>query len=387
MQGKQRNAAGLFLLVFAFCLALSTSAAFAEGQDAPELTAKSAVLMDENGVVLFEKNSHEKLPPASVTKAMTILLAVEAVEAGKVRLDDPVVASENAWRQGGSQIWLKSGETMTYRELLTALAVVSANDAAVAIMEHLYGSEAAAVAAMNERAAALGLNDTHFANVNGLPTPNHYLSAHDTARIVQEAVRHPLYMEVCGIKEYWLRGGKSWLVNTNKLLWWYEGADGLKTGWTEEAKYCFAGTAKRDGLRLISVVFAAPQPRSHLKESMKLLDWGFARFKALPVVKAGERVAELRVRRGKAERIALVAASDLQVLLRKDEADDALERQISLEEFAEAPLAAGQTCGRFVVWQGGEMRGAVDLVAAQDVEAAGFFDTLRAVFTKFFTVA
>lgn len=387
MQRKQRTVAGIFLLVLAFCLTAPSPAVLAERQDAPELKAKSAVLMDENGVVLFEKNSHEKLPPASVTKAMTILLAVEAAEAGKVGLDDPVVASENAWRQGGSQIWLKSGETMTYRELLTALAVVSANDAAVAIMEHLYGSEAAAVEAMNERAAALGLRDTHFANVNGLPTPNHYLSAHDTARIVMEAVRHPLYMEVCGIKEYWLRGGKNWLVNTNKLLWWYEGADGLKTGWTEEAKYCFAGTAKRDGLRLISVVFAAPEPRSHLKESMKLLDWGFAHFKALPVVKAGERVAELRVRRGKAERVPLVAAGDLQVLVRKNESADALERQISLEDFAEAPLAAGQTCGRLVVWQSGELRGSVDLVAAQAVEAAGFFDTLRAAFVKFFSVA
>lgn len=386
MQRKKGNAAGIFLLACAFCCTICLPQALAAQEAAPELEARSAVLMDENGVILFEKNSHEKLPPASVTKAMTILLAVEAVEAGKVSLEDPVVASENAWRQGGSQIWLKSGETMTYREMLTALAVVSANDAAVAIMEHLYGSEAAAVEAMNARAASLGLQDTHFANVNGLPAENHYLSAHDTARIVQEAVRHPLYMEVCSIKEYWLRGGKNWLVNTNKLLWWYEGADGLKTGWTEAAKYCFAGTAKRDGLRLISVVLAAPQPRSHLRESMKLLDWGFARYKASPVVAAGERVAEIRVRRGKRDQLPLVAAGDLQVLARKDGAGGEIERQITLEPFAEAPVAAGQVCGRLVVWQAGKACGSVDLIAAQAVEEAGFFDTLRTVFTKFFAV-
>lgn len=282
-----------------------------------ETSAVSAVLMDENGTLLYEKDAHKRLPPASVTKIMTLLLAVEAIEQGRINIADDVYASENAWRQGGSQIWLEPGEKMTVKEMLTAIAVVSANDAAVALMEHIYGSEIAAVEAMNKRAETLGLADTHFSNVNGLPAPNHYMSAYDTALIAKEAVTHPLYMDMCGIKETWLRNGKNWLVNTNKLLWWYKGGDGLKTGWTEEAKYCFVGTAKRDGLRLISSVFATPEPRSHLRESMKLLDWGFANFVAVPIVNQGTVVERIKVNKGVEAEVQLLASQDLNLIIGK----------------------------------------------------------------------
>ncbi|MPM71301.1 D-alanyl-D-alanine carboxypeptidase DacF [bioreactor metagenome] len=348
-------------------------------------TAESAVLMDENGTILFEKDSHKRLPPASVTKSMTLLLAVEAVEQGKIKLTDEVSVTEKSWRQGGSQIWLEPGETMNVHELMIAVAVVSANDAAVAIMEHIYGSEQEAVEAMNKRAQELGLNDTHFNNVNGLPTTDHYMSAYDTALIVKEAVRHPFYLELCSIKEYWLRDGKNWLVNTNKLLWWYKGADGLKTGWTEEAKYCFAGTAKRDGLRLISVVFATPEPRSHLRESMRLMDWGFANFTAIPIVDQGEIVERLKVNRGVDKEVQLIAATELNLILPKGHNKN-LQKKIVAESSVSAPVTQGQKYGEMIVVKDGKEIGKVDLVAENSVEKAGFIRIFQDMFTNLFTL-
>ena len=376
----------IFLLVFS---SICPSALAAENKKPAsgelETAAQSAILMDGNGTILYERNSHKRLPPASVTKSMTLLLAVEAVEQGKVSLTDVVSVTENSWRQGGSQIWLEPGEQMTLHEMLIAVAVVSANDAAVAVMEHIYGSEQGAVDAMNQRAASLGLMDTHFANVNGLPASEHYMSAYDTALIAKEAVKHPLYMELCSIKEYWLRGGKNWLVNTNKLLWWYKGADGLKTGWTQEAQYCFAGTAKRDGLRLISVVFATPEPRSHLRESMKLLDWGFANYSAMPIVEAGVVVERLAVTKGMETEIQLIAAQELTLLLSKGQNKN-LQKKVVAEEVVAAPIQQGQKYGELIVIQDGKEIGKVDLIAQKSIEKASLFKTLKNMFSNLFTL-
>lgn len=349
-------------------------------------TAQSAVLMDGNGTILYEKNSHTRLPPASVTKSMTLLLAVEAVEQGNVKLTDPVSITENSWHQGGSQIWLEPGEKMDLHELLIAVAVVSANDAAVAVMEHIYGSELAAVEAMNQRAKSLGMVDTHFSNVNGLPVLDHYMSAYDTALIAKEAVKHPLYMELCGIKEYWLRDGKNWLVNTNKLLWWYRGADGLKTGWTQEAQYCFVGTAKRDGLRLISVVFATPEPRSHLRESMKLFDWGFANFTALPIVEAGAAVERVVVNKGMEKEMQLVAAQELSLVLGKGQNKN-LEKKVIIDQSITAPITQGEKYGELIVLKDGKELGKVDLVAEKNMEKANLLHIFRNMVTNLFTIA
>jgi len=351
-----------------------------------ETSAISAVLMDENGALLFAKDPHKQLPPASITKAMTLLLAVEAVEQGRASLEDLVSTSGHAWRQGGSQIWLEPGETMTLRQLMTAVAVVSANDAAVAVMEHIYGSETSAAEAMNHRASELGLCDSHFVNVNGLPAQGHVMSAYDTALIVREAVRHPLYMELCGTKEHWLRNGKNWLVNTNKLLWWYKGADGLKTGWTEEAKYCFAGTAKRDGLRLISVVFATPEPRSHFRESMKIMDWGFARFTAVPVADNGTIIEWLNVTRGVEKEVPLVTKDNLLLVLPKGE-EKKLQKKVIAERTVTAPIAQGEKYGELLVYKNGEEVGRVDLVAERDVPKAGFMLILRSMLANLLTIS
>ena len=351
-----------------------------------ETTAQSIVLMDGNGTILYEKNSHKRLPPASVTKSMTLLLAVEAIEQGRIKLTDVVSVSENSWRQGGSQIWLEPGEQMNLHDMLIAVAVVSANDAAVAVMEHIYGTEQGAVEAMNQRAQSLGLVDTHFANVNGLPAPEHYMSAYDTALIAKEAVKHPFYMELCGIKEYWLRGGKNWLVNTNKLLWWYKGADGLKTGWTQEAQYCFAGTAKRDGLRLISVVFATPEPRSHLRESMKLFDWGFANFSAQSIVGAGEVIERVVVNKGMENEVQLVAAQDLNLLLSKGQSKK-IEKKIVADPQVNAPIHQGEKYGELLILRDGKEIGKVDLLAEKNIEKASLLRSLQNIVTNLFTIS
>jgi D-alanyl-D-alanine carboxypeptidase (penicillin-binding protein 5/6) len=378
----------LLFFVLGVATALSAPATTAKLQSGAQLetSAVSAVLMDENGTVLFQKDPHKRLPPASVTKIMTLLLAVEAVEQGRINLADEVFASENAWRQGGSQIWLEPGEKMTVKDMLSAVAVVSANDAAVALMEHIYGSEQAAVEAMNNRAETLGLANTHFNNVNGLPTTDHYMSAYDAALIGREAVTHPLYMDMCGIKEAWLRDGKNWLVNTNKLLWWYKGGDGLKTGWTEEAKYCFVGTAKRDGLRLISAVFATPEPRSHLRESMKVLDWGFANFSAVPIVTQGTIVERLKVNKGVDKELQLVAAQDLNLIIGKGQNKN-LQKKIIADSAVNAPVAEGQKCGELVVLKDGKEVGKVDLLAEKSVEKAGLLRIFQNMITNMFNLS
>ncbi len=389
---RQRPAVILLLLLFGLAvligpgMAIAAPAPKAPARTQLETTAVSAVLMDGNGNILYEKEPHKQLPPASVTKVMTLLLGIEAVEQGRLKLTDPIYTSENAWRQGGSQIWLEPGETMTAKDILTAVAVVSANDAAVALMEHIYGSEQAAVDAMNRRAEELGLKNTCFVNVNGLPAPGHYMSAYDTALIAREAIKHPLYMELCGIKESWLRDGKNWLVNTNKLLWWYKGGDGLKTGWTEEAKYCFVGTAKRDDLRLIAVVFATPEPRSHLRESMKLMDWGFANYVAVPIVDKGTVVERLRVTKGTEREIALVASEELTLILPKGQ-QKSLQKRVATDGSVKAPLAAGQKCGELIVVKDGKEIGKVDLIAEKPVARAGFFRVMQDMFGNLFNLA
>ena len=377
------------LLLFTFVVTSVVGAPIASTKTASNVqlqtTAASAVLMDENGTVLFEKEAHKRLPPASVTKIMTLLLAVEAIEQERIHLTDEIYASETAWRQGGSQIWLEPGEKMTVKDMLSAVAIVSANDAAVALMEHIYGNEQSAVEAMNKRSETLGLTNTHFNNVNGLPTSDHYMSAYDAALIAKEAIKHPLYMEMCGIKEAWLRDGKNWLVNTNKLLWWYKGGDGLKTGWTEEAKYCFVGTAKRDSLRLISVVFATPEPRSHLRESMKLLDWGFANFAAVPIVNQGTVVERLKVNKGIEKEIQLVACQDLNLIVPKGQNKN-LQKKIVADSSVSAPIVQGQKCGELIVLKDGKEIGKIDLLAEKSIPKAGLIQIFQTMLTNMFTI-
>lgn len=350
-----------------------------------ETTAQSAVLMDTNGNILFAKDAHHALPPASVTKVMTLLLAIEALEKGQVKLEDPVTTSEYAHSMGGSQIWLEVGETLTYGEMLKAVAIASANDAAMTIAEYIGGTEQGFVDMMNKKAGEIGCTDTHFVNPTGLPAPGHVMSAYDTALIVKYAARYASYMELVSTKEHWLRDGKTWLLNTNKLLWWYRGADGFKTGWTQEAQYCFAGTAMRDNLRLIAVVFATPEPRSHLREAIKLLDYGFNTYIGYPAVQKGEVVNKQRIARGIEKEVEIVAADALVLTLPKGKTKSIEKSFLPLEQKITAPIPQGYKVGEIVVMKDGAELGRVDAVTARAVQKAGFIrifqDTLSELFT------
>ncbi|RKO66814.1 D-alanyl-D-alanine carboxypeptidase family protein [Desulfofundulus salinus] len=347
-----------------------------------DTTAESAVLMeDHTGKVLWAKNPDKELPMASVTKIMTLLLAVEAVEQGKVSLKDRVVASENAWEMGGSQIYLEPGEEFSFEEMLIAVAVGSANDASVAVAEHILGSEEAFVEAMNQRAKQLGLKHTHFVNCTGLPAEGHYTSAYDMAVILRECLKYPLFRRISSIYEYDLRGGKFKLWNTNKLLKWYEGVDAGKTGWTNEAKYCLASSAERDGLRLIVVVLGTPEPKSHFRESIKLYKYGFARYKAVNIFPAGAKVKSLPVSKGVVNKLDVVTKDRVTVVAPKGE-DRGFTTHLELPSHVTAPVTRRQQLGYCVVKKDGQEVLRVPLVARYEVKKASLLQQIKKVFTR-----
>ena len=334
---------------------------------AVQTTAESAVLMEVGtGEILFEKNADKELPPASVTKVMTLLVALEAVENGKVKLTDTVAASENASKMGGSQIYLEQGEEMDLKTMLISIAVGSANDACVAVAEHIAGSHEVYVEMMNDKAAELGLKHTKFINSYGLPAEGHYTSARDLAVLTREAIKYPLFNELTTIKKHDLRGGEFVLLNTNKLLWWYRGAEGGKTGWTSEAKYCLASTARRDNLRLIAVVMASPEPRSHFRESMKLYNYGFAQYEYVPVAKEGQVLGQVRVLKGTVDNITVAPRVDVSTVIQKGHKKD-VTHKVNLVSTVTAPVANGQTIGDIKVYEGKEEVLKVDLVATREI--------------------
>lgn len=355
-----------------------------------EITALNAVLMDgRSGEVLFEKDPHQPRPPASMTKIMTLLLAFEAIAAGRASLRDQVVITNSIERLGpepGTWVWLEPGEKWSLEELLIAIAVASANDACIAVAEHIAGTEAAFVEMMNQRAQELGMKNTHFANPHGLPAEDHFMSAYDTALLSREAIKHPKLLELTSIYEYprfRSEPRRLDLWNTNKLLVWYDGVDGLKTGWTEEADYCLAATAERDGLRLISVVMGCPVAYTHFSESIKLLQYGFANYTSEQVVAQRQVLEVLPVLRGREQEIELVAAADLHVTLPKGEKD--FKTKIELDDKAlTAPVASGTKCGEIQVWREGEILARVDLVTARSIEKGNPFLTSWHLLRKWF---
>ncbi|NQS74874.1 MAG: D-alanyl-D-alanine carboxypeptidase [Peptococcaceae bacterium] len=342
-----------------------------------ETTADAAVLLEpKKDIIIYEKEKDKQLPMASVTKLMTLLLATDAVEKGDFKLTDQVVTSENAWEMGGSQIYLEPEEEMSLWDMLTAIGLQSANDASVAVAEHIAGTEEAFIEAMNERARSLGLKNTNFVNCHGLTADNHYTSAHDMAVILKEGLKNPLFRKITAMQEYDLRGGAFKLWNTNKLLWWYEGADAGKTGWTEAAKYCLASSAERDGLRLICVVLGTEQVRSHFSESMKILDYGFARYKSVNFAEQGAVVGQLKVSKGQAEHVDILAADRVSVVVPKGE-EKGFETNMELPDNISAPVQKGQELGKYVVTKGGQEELRVKLVAGADIPKASLGQQIR----------
>ena len=343
-----------------------------------DVPCAAAVLIDEDsGTVLYEKNADERRPVASITKVMTLLLTFEALQAGKIALGDIVPVSEHAYHMGGSQIWLEPGEQLTLQEMLKAICISSANDAAVAVAEFVAGSEPAFVDAMNARAAALGMTATHFANACGLDEEGHLSSARDVAVMSREMLlHHPEVREYCTVWMDTLRGGRTQLVNTNKLLKSYPGITGLKTGTTGKAGVCITASAERDGLRLIAVVLGASSGKERFEAAKTLLDYGFAHYDSAEVTLPDDAPEELRVKRGTAETTTLDYAAPERLLVPKGEGRD-LQTKILLPDTLPAPVRQGSPVGSWQLLRGETVLQELPICAAQDVQALSFGYCLR----------
>lgn len=374
------------ILILIVCISLGAPArslgAAPEGVPPPRVDSPSAVVMDAiSGEVLLEKEAGVKRNPASVTKIMTLVLTLEDVAAGKVRLTDDVTCSENAWEMGGTEVWAEPGETMPLDQWVRAVAVASANDGAVVLAEFIGGTEETFVARMNSRAKELGMTGTTFMNPHGLDAPGHQTTAMDLAILSRHAVTVPHLLDYTRIYQQEFRGGKNTLTNFNKLVYLYPGADGLKTGMTEKSRYCISATAQRDGSRFIVVLMGAETPDDRMNDAWRLLDWAFANFRSLPILKAGEVVAEARVLKGRRDAVALVPQEPFAVTLSKGQKGET-RRQITVGRLV-APVQQGAILGVMRIEVDGQELAKVPLVAKESVARAGFLDYAARYFRAF----
>ncbi len=378
----------LLATVLIFALLLVPAAVF--GAPAFDVEAGAALLMEfSTGQVLFEKNADLPLPPASITKLMTLLLAFEALEAGRVSWEDQVLISEKAWRMEGSKMYIGVNTRVMFGDLVTGVSVVSGNDASVAVAEHLAGSEEAFVRLMNEKAGELGLTRTRFHNSHGLPAPGHEMSARDMAVLARYLImNHPKILEIESQRE--LTHNNIRQANRNPLLGRYPGADGLKTGWTNEAGYCLVGTAEQEGVRMISVVLRTESDQARLKASSELLNHGFRDFRLVVAAKPGDTVGEAEVRGGREVTTALTVGEEVPVVVPAGRQGD-LELVVTEKRVLEAPVAAGREVGRLEVRLDGEVLATATAVTAEEVERANvlvrFFRGLVRLITSIFTRA
>lgn len=369
----------MLLAVIFICSLVANNKVFADTFD---LKSKSAILIDANtGQVLYEKDSHKELPPASVTKVMTLLLAIEAIDSGKIKITDKVSTSKHAFDMGGTQIYLEVGEEMTVDDLMKAIAMNSANDASVALAEYISGTEENFVELMNKRAKELGAKNTHFKNASGLPEEGHITTAYDIAMISKELVKHDSIFKYLTNKIDSLRNGKFSLANTNKLLWRYKGADGIKTGSTAEALYCLAATAKRNDTRMIAVVFGAPDSETRFKEAAKLMDYGFANYESIRLARAGETQGNAQVLKGKEKIINAVAGKDEYILLKKGEGKN-LKREININKYIEAPIKKGTKIGTAKIYLGQNLIKTYDLYAEKSILKSNVLENYNEIFRQ-----
>jgi D-alanyl-D-alanine carboxypeptidase (penicillin-binding protein 5/6) len=348
-----------------------------------DIKAKSAILMEPyTKEILYESNADEKLAPASITKIMPLLLVMEAIDRKDITLETVVTASEHACSMGGSQIWLEPGESMTVDELLKATVIASANDACVALGEHLAGSEEGFVALMNERAKELGMDSTNFVNCTGLDAEGHLTTAHDVAIMSSELIKHELIKKYSTVWMDSLRNGESELVNTNKLVRFYEGTTGLKTGTTSIAKYCLSATAKRNGMELVAVVMAGDTSNDRFNGAKKLLDFGFANY-SFSTIDAALKETEASVSKGTAKKIKVEAKDKLSLLLPKQSKEE-IERRVEWEKNITAPIKKGQTLGNVNVYVGDELLGKLKITAKEDMKRLTPFITAGWILKQMF---
>ena len=348
-----------------------------------DIKAKSAILMEVNtGKILYESNPDEKLPPASITKVMSLLLVMEAIKRNDISLETLVTASEHACSMGGSQIWLEPGESMTVDELLKATVIASANDACVALGELIAGSEEGFVAQMNAKAASLGMNNTNFVNCTGLDAEGHLTSAHDVAIMSAELIKYDLIKQYSIVWMDSLRDGKSELVNTNKLVRFYEGTTGLKTGTTGSAKYCLSATAQRNGLELVAVILAGETSNDRFNGAKKLLDYGFANY-SFSALEAELKETETVLKNGIKKTVKITADDKLDLLMAKSDKGE-ITRKVEWNEEIAAPIKKGDTLGFVNIYVGENQVGRIPITASEDVEKLDFMYVLEQIFKGMF---
>lgn len=348
-----------------------------------DIKAKSVILMEVNtGEILYESNSDEKLAPASITKIMPLLLVMEAIDRGEISLETVVTASEHACSMGGSQIWLEPGESMTVDELLKATVIASANDACVALGELISGSEEGFVALMNERAKELGMNNTTFVNCTGLDADGHLTSAHDVAIMSTELIKHKLIKNYSTVWMDSLRNGQSELVNTNKLVRFYEGTTGLKTGTTGIAKYCLSATAERNDMELCAVVMAGETSNDRFAGAKKLLDYGFANY-SFSVLESEFKQGQVEIKGGTKKNVKIQANGTINHLMQKNSASE-ITRKTEWNENLQAPINKGDVLGYVNIFSGENQIGSIPITASEKVKKLSIFVAMGEIFAKIF---
>ncbi|WP_047985361.1 D-alanyl-D-alanine carboxypeptidase family protein [Ornithinibacillus californiensis] len=338
--------------------------------------AKSGILIErDTGKILFEKQAHEKLPPASMTKVMTLLLIMEELEKGSLKKDEMIRISENAASMGGSQIFLEAGEEMKVEDLLKGIAVASANDASVALAERIAGSEEGFVKKMNDKAKELGLKNTQFQNASGLPADNHFSTAYDMAMMAKELLSYESITNYTSIYEDYLRKGTEdefWLVNTNKLVRFYPGVDGLKTGFTNEAKYCLTATAKKGDMRVVAVVMGVETPKERNATVSNMLDYAFNTYETKKLFDKDQPITELNLLKAEKRHVDVVASQSISTVFKKGEAIDKLTTSVKLNTI-ELPLKRGDEVGILQVKNGDQLISETPLVIKEDLDKASVF--------------
>ena len=381
LAGKHRKIVCVLLVIILILPFINIS--YADGKF--DVRAKSAILLDFNsGEIIYEKNHHDKLPPASITKIMTLILTMESLEQGKIKLDDEVTISSNASGMGGSQVYLEEGETQTVENLIKALCIRSANDASVALAEHIAGSEELFVNMMNKKAKELGMNNTSFMNSTGLPNESHYTTAFDISIMSKELMKYPKVHEWLTTYMMDIKVGKKKdvtqsMVNTNRLIKDYQGANGIKTGSTNEAGYCLSASAKRGNLQLICVVLGSETSKIRFEESKKLFDYGFANYDSYLIGKKGDILGKISVHKGNKPYIEAILEKDAYILIPKGSSNK-VEKEIVLPEYKDAPIDKGEQIGELILKINGKDADKIKIISKEAVEKASFIDMFRKMF-------
>ncbi len=375
----------LFLLIFVL-----TSAVLAE-QPNFNLTATSAILMEvDTGEILYRKNEHKKLPPASMTKIMTMLLVMEAIDDGRAHLDDVIIVSERAAAMGGSQVYLEPGEEITLENAMKAIAISSANDACIAVAEYIYGTEKDFIKKMNERAVELNLNDTYYYNTNGLPpsepdVQGNYTSAYDLAFLTAEILKYSQVFDWTSTWIDYIRDGEFVLNNTNRLVRHYKGVTGLKTGYTEEAGFCVTCTAERDDLKFISVIMNAASSEKRFKEAADLLSYGFNAYESLLICEKDEKIQDIIINNAREQKAEIISPERVTIPVKKGAEED-ITKEIVVRKKITAPLQKGEKTGKIIIYKGNLKLKEVDLIINRDVEKASIFQIIMRILKNLYII-